>query len=218
MAAKVVTFTSQKGGTGKSTGLLTMSAFLAERGNRVMIVDTDEQLTAYRSVTCGETPFPATVISLAGVGDKICDELLRHKSNFDFILIDTAPSVTSSAVHAALLLSDAAIVPVEPSPPDIWSALATTTLIAGVQRVNPKLQARILANRVLRTALSRMVLGAMNDLGIPMLQNRLHSRVAFQAAALAGGSFARLGSAAKPAKDEVSAVTDEFLAVLGGGQ
>jgi chromosome partitioning protein len=216
MQAKTVTFTSQKGGSGKTTTLMAICGDLVDRGFRVLIGDADEQQTAYRWAHCGEKPFPAIAINLASAGGGMQESVSQHSGEFDFILLDTAPSATSPVVHNALLCSDAAIVPVQPTPADIWSALATTTLIAGVQKVHPGLQARILANRIQRTALSRMVLGALGDFGVPVMQSRLYSRVAYQEAALAGGSLARLGSGAKVAKEEVAAVVDELLALVGG--
>jgi chromosome partitioning protein len=182
----------------------------------VLVGDTDEQQTAFRWAHCAEKPFPATVISLVGTKEDVYEKVSEQSENFDFILLDTSPSTTSPIVHACLLLSDVAIVPVQPAPPDIWSALATASLIAGVQKANPRLRARILANRVQRTSLSRMVLGAMSDFGIPMMRSRLSARVAYQEAALAGGSLALLGNGAKAAKEEVAAVVDEFLEFVGG--
>jgi chromosome partitioning protein len=216
MQAKTVTFTSQKGGSGKTSSLMCVCGDLVDRGFRVLVGDMDEQQTAYRWAHCAEKPFPATVISLAGIVDDIYGKVSEQLENFDFILLDTPPSTASPVVHAALLLSDVAIVPVQPAPPDIWSALATATLIAGIQKANPRLEARILANRVQRTSLSRMVLGAMSDFGIPVMRSRLSARVAYQEAALAGGSLALLGNGAKAAREEVSAVVDEFLEFVGG--
>jgi chromosome partitioning protein len=218
MAATVLTVTSQKGGSGKTTTVMTIAAELADRGFRVLVGDADEQQTAYRWANCTGKPFPATVISLSAFGDNIYEEVSKHRDDFDFIILDTAPSTASPVIHSALLLSDAVIVPIQPAPADIWSALATTTLIAGIQKVRPELRARILANRVNRTSLSRMVLGTLGNFGIPVMQSRLHARVAYQEATLAGGSLARLGAAAKVAKEEVSTATDELLAFLGGGK
>lgn len=218
MTATVLTVTSQKGGSGKTTTVMTIAAELADRGFRVLVGDADEQQTAYRCATCTGKPFPVTVISLTAFGDKIYEEVSKHREDFDFILLDTAPSTASPMIHSALLMSDAAIVPVQPAPADVWSALATTTLIAGVQKVRPGLRACILANRVQRTSLATMVLGALGDFGMPVMQSRLHARVAYQEATLAGGSLARLGTAAKLAQEEVSNATDELLAFLGEGK
>lgn len=84
MVAKTVTFTSQKGGSGKSTSLMTIAASLSGRGYRVLVGDTDEQQTAFRWANCADTPHPSTVISLAGIGDEIFNEVSRQtKAQFN---------------------------------------------------------------------------------------------------------------------------------------
>ncbi|MBR4800527.1 MAG: ParA family protein [Clostridia bacterium] len=48
--AKIVAFSNQKGGVGKTTACVNLAAYLAEKGKRVLIVDLDSQANATSSL------------------------------------------------------------------------------------------------------------------------------------------------------------------------
>jgi chromosome partitioning protein len=51
-------------------------------------------------------------------------EVRNYIDKFDVIFIDCPPAMNSAAPTSAMLISDLALIPVVPSPGDIWAAEA----------------------------------------------------------------------------------------------
>lgn len=217
MTALICTALNQKGGSSKTTTVMSLSGELGSRGNRVLVVDGDAQESAvgWARTAPDERPFPATVVGMASYADKMHREIQRQIENYDFIVIDCPPSVDAITAQSALLIADMVIVPVPPAPADLWSARATLALIKRIQVINPRLKAVLLATKVQRTLLSRAVLDELGNFGIPLLRTQMAHRTAYQEAVLAGSSIAALGRGARAAALEVSALVDEILERLG---
>ena len=214
--AKVLVFANPKGGVGKSLTTMCVSAELANRGFRTLVADCDAQASAMGwACAADETPFPATVVNLASYGGKVHREIKKHLDNYDFILVDTPSSLESTLTQAVLLISNLAIIPLPPSPADIWAAQGILKIITFAQTVNEGLMAYILPNRVVRTTLSKAIMKELENFSLPLMSSRLSNRTAFQEAAISGLSVSELGREAKPAADEVRALVDEILVLLG---
>jgi chromosome partitioning protein len=214
--AKTVVFLNPKGGVGKSTTTMCVSSALVHRGFRTLVVDCDNQASAMGWACAADvTPFPATVVNLASYGGKVHREIQKHLDNYDFILVDTPSSLESTITQAVLLISNLAIIPLPPSPADIWAAQGILKIIAFAQTVNEDLIAYILPNRVVRTTLSKAIMKELENFSLPLMTSRLSNRTAFQEAAISGVSVSELGREAKPAADEVRALVDEILVLLG---
>lgn len=216
MKARVLSFTHQKGGSGKSLACVMLSAELASRGFRVLIVDADSQgtATAWSAAAPDNIPFPVTVINLSQFAEKMHREIQKQLDNYDFIIVDCPPSLEALASQSALLVANLAIVPLPPSPSDLWAARGAKTLIEKAQTINEDLKAVILPNRVSRTSLAAAIMRKLETFGIPLMKSRLSNRVAYQEAFITGVSVRDLGRHAKPAADEIRAMTDEVLAIL----
>lgn len=186
----------------------------------MLLVDADEQQTAVQWSKAAplDKPFPAAVVGMASYGEKLHREVQRQLENYDFIVIDTPPALAAGAPLSALLIANLAVVPVQPAPADLWAARGVKLLVESVQVVNKELSAVILASRVQRTSLTRAVMQEMRNFGIPLMDAQLSNRTAFQEAVLAGTTVCTLGREAKAAAIEVSAMTDEILAILGGAK
>jgi chromosome partitioning protein len=156
--AKVYTFANQKGGVGKTTSVVNISAFLSEQGRSVLVVDVDPQANATSSLGLDEqlanslkkgeraniyhaliekTPVaqiiqttrrprmhlvPSSPI-LAGaevelVGMFARETLLRKAlapvlQHYDYVLIDTPPSLGLLTVNALTAADGGVIIPVQ---------------------------------------------------------------------------------------------------------
>ena len=214
--ARIIALVNQKGGPGKTTLAMHLAGELARRDARVLVADADPQGTATRWAAAApdEAPFPAAVAGLGGTGARLHRELKKYLAPFDFIVVDCPPSADSPLSHSALLVANLALVPVIPSPPDLWSGVAIGQVIANVCAINEDLTARLIMNqRKPHTRLAIRTLELLPQYGIPVLQTQVGDREAFRHAAAAGLTVADLPRAAKAA-EEISMLTDEVLVVL----
>ena len=214
--AKIIAVANQKGGPGKTTVTMQLAAGLAMRKLTVMVIDTDPQGSATHWGASGEDAFPVAVVSLAAVPDKVHREIKKFVGSYDVILIDCPPSVASPATQSALLIADLAVLPVRPSPTDLWALKEIVKLIESARTVNDELTAVVLVNQWQpNTLLSTDALQALEELGLPVLKTRLHHRQAYQQCAVLGSAVYGLGRAAKPAIDEVEALVVEVGQLVG---
>ena len=218
MPAKIITIANQKGGCGKTTLTMQLAGALGKRGQSVLVIDADPQGTAVRWAASApdEHPFPARVVSLSAAGGKVHREAKKFIADYAYLLIDCPPAIDSPVPQSALLISDLALVPIIPSPADLWAATGIQKLIDLVMPVNEELQTRLVANMVQATSLSRDALEAMERFGIPQLRASLGLRTAYRQSAVFGGVVQDQPKEAKVAIKEIDALLDEVLAVLHG--
>lgn len=127
-----------KGGSGKSTLATNLTVWLARQGFDVLLVDADEQGTATKFTrwrerqTNGNSGYTATVLT----GDAVRQQVLRFRSKFDHIVIDTGGRDTTSQ-RAALFVSDVFLVPFNPRSFDLWTIADVEDLIREVRALKP---------------------------------------------------------------------------------
>ena len=217
MAAKIIAIANQKGGSGKTTVSMVLAGTFGLRGFRVLVVDADAQGTAtqYAAAAPDDAPFPATVSGLSAAGNKIHREIRKHIDDYDIIIVDCPPAVDSPIPQSALLVADLVVVPIIPSPADLWSALGVRELIGRIEVINEDLRAVLLANSCQpRARITRAVMDQLEEFGIPLLDSRLHNRTAFRQAMALGLPVQKLGSEARAAREDVDRLADEVIGLL----
>ncbi|MBW7862504.1 MAG: AAA family ATPase [Rhodocyclaceae bacterium] len=217
---RVIALISQKGGAGKTTVAMQLAAGLVARGHTVAIADLDPQESAVRwaESASAEAPFPARVRALQGEGAALAKEVRKLARLASIVLLDCPPSIEHPHARAALDLADLALVPVVPSPPDLWSARAVERLILQTIAVRPQLRGAMLVNRAQRTALSGSVIEVLREFELPVLRAGFSQRNAFAQSAVIGGSVLDLGKAAESAQIELMRVVDAVLAEMEKGR
>ncbi len=207
----IVAFLNQKGGVGKTTLAVHVATDLAQRGGRVLLVDADPQASAldWSSNRQTEPLFP--VIGLAT--KDLHRQIKQHIPNYDAIVIDGPPRVNELA-RAAILASDVVLIPVQPSPLDVWAAQEIITLLSEAQAFK-EVRSRFVINRkIVGTAIGRDVAGALEQFSVPLFTAQVAQRVAFAEAAAHGSTVLELAPTSAAAK-EIEAVTDELMTLEG---
>lgn len=208
MSSRVIAVVNQKGGTGKTTLTMNLAAGLARRG-RTLVVDADPQGSAgqWARMSSERKPFPASVFAVAGPLDRELESLRR---DYDFVVIDCPPTLEGGAVNGALAAADLALIPVLPSPVDLWGSVRMGTGLEDAQRANRDLQARIVVNQLeVRSALSRAMKHALMEIDIPALEQTLRRRAIYRRSALEGSSVYDLGKPGQAAAAEIEAIIEE---------
>jgi len=218
MDTKIITVANQKGGSGKTTLSMQLAGTLARRSRRVLVVDADIQGTATRwasSAVEDDKPFPASVAGLAAAGGKVHREVKKYMGDYDFIIVDCPPAVDSPVPQSALLIADLALIPIIPSPADIWAGRGIKQLIENVQDFNETLESRLVANMVQQTSLGKDAIEILAEFGLPLAKAQLGHRTAYRESAVYGGTVHNVGSKGKKAVEEIESLADEVLDLLG---
>ena len=111
----VILITNTKGGVGKSTLAVHLLAWLDQRGQSVVLLDTDEQQTAN---DWAKTALPEVPRQQETNPKKVVATLRQLRKEYDFVVCDT-PGSYSLTTTMLPSLSDIAIIPLQPSDADI---------------------------------------------------------------------------------------------------
>jgi chromosome partitioning protein len=180
----VLAVLNQKGGVGKTTIATSVAMGLAEQRRRVLLIDADAQGSALDwKAARGDLPsFP--VIGLPR--DTIHREIATLANGYDWVVIDGPPRI-STVAKSAIAASDIVVIPVQPSPYDVWAAKDTVDLIAEARVVKDDLIALFAVNRrIVGTAIGRDVEKALAEYPIAVLKTAICQRIAFAESAAAG--------------------------------
>lgn len=218
MSAKIIIVANQKGGAGKTTISMQLAGGLTNQNKRVLVIDGDPQGTALRWSTSSsdEKPFPANVISLSVAGDKIHREIKNFVKDYDFIIVDCPPAAESGIAQSSLLVGDLCLIPILPSPPDIWATVAIKDAIQRAKVINEDLKEVLVVNQFqTQTSLGQEVLNILENFGIPLLKTHIGLRTVYKECAAFGQSVFSMGTKAKTAQKEIINMTNEIIGILG---
>lgn len=168
---------SQKGGVGKTTIATNLAAVCAKAGSRTLLVDADPQASsmAWSDAREGEPLFP--VVGMAK--PSLHRDLPEIAADYDLVIIDGAPR-TNDLGRAAIMASDVVLIPVQPSPYDVWASAETVQLIREAQQFKESLKAVFVINRrIVNTAIGRDVANALSQFEFPVLATTLCQRVIY---------------------------------------
>jgi chromosome partitioning protein len=199
---------NQKGGVGKTTLSVNIAAALAQGGARVLLIDADPQGSSldWSAAREGEPLF--SVVGLPR--PSIHKEIAQVGKGYDHIIIDGPPRVTDLA-RSAIMASDVVLIPVQPSPYDIWAADEVVKLVQEATVYKEQLKYAFVVNRkIANTAIGRDVGDALAAYPVPVLSSTVTQRVIYAEAAAQGKAIFEI-AAEGPATAEIQTLVAELL-------
>lgn len=204
----ILGFLNQKGGVGKSTLSICLAASLARTGARVLLIDADPQGSALDWAAARQGKPLFTVVGFPR--PSIHKEIGQMGQGYDHIVIDGPPRVTDLA-RSAIMASDVVVIPVQPSPYDIWAAEEVVKLIDEARIYKENIKSVFLVNRkITNTAIGRDVREALAAYPVHVLDASVAQRVVFAEAAAQGQAIFEIDPSG-PAVAEIEAVVAELM-------
>lgn len=184
MSAKVLTIAQQKGGAGKTTLAAHLAVAFAKGGRRVALVDIDPQAslgTWFEIRAHAPSPQAAPLHFSAVSGWKTATEVDRLKRQHDLVIIDSPPHAETEA-KVAVRAADLVLVPVQPSPMDIWATAPTLELAR-----NERVPVLVVLNRMPpRGKIIEVMRAKLADQNLMVAAATIGNRVRFAASMLEG--------------------------------
>jgi chromosome partitioning protein len=180
----IISLLNQKGGVGKTTLAIHLAMGLAKRGKRILLIDADPQGSALDwSLSRSDSP----LFSVVGLPNATLHrEAPKLATDYDHIIIDGPPRVYEVA-RSAIMASDIVLIPVQPSPYDVWAAKEIVDLLQEASTFKETLKSGFVINRkIVNTAIGRDVAEALSSYAVPMMTSQICQRVSFAESAAQG--------------------------------
>lgn len=205
----IIALVGNKGGAGKTTLCVNLASALHARGS-TLVLDADPQQSSRRWHDLADAEDTVLVIEAV---NKLSDTARKAQQDHEFIVLDCPPSVAAKQTREALACADIALVPVQPSPFDLWATIHIEDEVKRARKTNPGLRAFLVINQLEpRTRLSRIIRMALAELGLPAADTSIKRRMIYRSAVLAGRSVRDMGRRGEAAAHEIEQLIEEVIA------
>ncbi len=204
---KTIALLNQKGGAGKTTLATHIARGLQLAGHNVLLVDSDPQGSARDwSAASEDNPVPVVGIDRPTIEK----DLPAISGGYDYVIIDGAPQAQNMAV-SAIKAADIILIPVQPSPYDVWATSELVDLIKQRQEITDgkPLAALIVSRQIQGTKIAGDVREALDGYELPVFRSMTTQRVIFANSATTG-STALDNEPTGQAADEIRNIIEEL--------
>jgi chromosome partitioning protein len=203
----IISLVNLKGGVGKSTIAINLCACIPRRNRSALLIDADPQ---------------GSVLQWQSIEENIAFDVRPHPmplnpkdiksftKGYDHVVIDTPPAL-GDIIRSVVVVSDFTIVPIGPSPLDIWSSNETVALINETRKHNRNLETKLLiCRKISRTVIGREAREAMEVYNLGIFETEITQRIAYVQSLIAGVSVLQYAPNSE-ASIEIKSLCDEVF-------
>tara|TARA_B110000438_G_C15723995_1_gene611142 strand:- start:607 stop:1239 length:633 start_codon:yes stop_codon:yes gene_type:complete len=205
---KIIAFANQKGGSGKTTLSANLAVLWANSRYRVAVIDADAQHSLsywldarkkyYGDDATGINCYPFDARNLN-------DDLKKIKKKYDFIIIDSPPSITFETIQI-VKSSDAIYVPVQPSPLDLMATIPFLNITKQERK-----KSTVILNRVMpRAKLTDAMIMRLRYAGAKIARSRISGKIIYAETFMVGRGVVDI-SVTSEASKEIINIGSEIL-------
>lgn len=206
MTGIIITIAQQKGGAGKTTLAAQLAVALLDSGASVGTIDIDPQgsLTLWYAARMASYGEDNEIVHSQIQGWRLKKQAENFAQEFDYVIIDAPPHAETEAT-IAIRAADLVLVPMQPSPMDLWASHPTIT--TAKEEGTPAL---IVLNRVdKRTKMRGIIMEKLKELEVDVAKQTLGDRVAYPASMMYGYGVIE-SDRNGPAGKEIAALVKEI--------
>lgn len=206
----VIALVGNKGGAGKTTLSVNIAAGLAKLKSTIL-VDADPQGSALQWNAFTDADDATRVLEAS---EELNSQLEELSQEYDYVVVDCPPSVHALQTIKVLEVCDLALIPVQPSPVDLWATVHTEKAVQQARKSNANLQAVLVINQLeTRTTLSRVVRDALSEIELPVAKTALRRRAIFRNSVLEGKNVFEMGRRGIDAANEIDQLIHEVIKI-----
>lgn len=211
----IITVSSSKGGTGKTTISGCLADYLAIQGNKVAVLDTDPNRNFSNWYNKKEgNAFDGVSLHDASDEETIIDSALDAAEKNDFVIIDVAGVSSKSLLYSAGV-SNFVIIPSRPSEDDVIEAYKTHKQVMNAGRMsNRAIPCYVVLSCVKPgTKVFEHTKKQLKQLEMPLLKSHINERTIYQKARYEGTTPIRIEPSGA-ASGDISDMIDEITALI----
>ena len=174
---KILAFTNQKGGTGKTTLSANLAVLWSNSQYKVAVIDGDNQKSLSNWIEARKKYYGENDIGfdvLAYNSHSLGEDIKNIKRKYNFIIIDSPPSITYDTIQI-IKNADRVFVPVQPSPVDLMATIPFLNLTKQERK-----KSTVVLNRVMpRVRLTEAMILRLRYAGAKIARSRISSKIIF---------------------------------------
>jgi chromosome partitioning protein len=206
----IIAILNQKGGVGKTTLATNIACKLHLEKAKVILIDSDPQGSARDWHAAGNSDIPVVGMDRPTLEKDIS----KIVNQFDWVIIDGAPQLADMSI-SAIKCADLIVIPVQPSPYDIWASADLVDIIKQRRQINNNIPKAYfcISRKITNTTLSKEVFEALNGYELPVMKHGTSQRVIYAQSAAEGKSI--FGSSKNlEAVDEITNIVNEIKEII----